>query len=346
MFTNKIKLAIAFMFLLILASNIVYGIDAHYAFTIEVHKQNDEITASLDELHLTSVSDLADESIKAESDYAYKIEGQTAFGDIYYEEHILLDLRTFMGADQNCFEVVEKEPETNDNSGLNDLIQTIPLETNKEPPELIYDPECGGMPSIVESEEKTFYVNIPYIKTIDNIKIYDKSENVVAELDLSQYADYCGDNICSYTESYLSCPLDCMEEVIPLFANQIFRTDNSEISSNKKMSSYVTKDLCIPETISCAEVVNDEIYVKAKDNSVITINNNNEYKVFSDKISDDSEVQIKEKNGIASVTKKPFKVKGDWSQNSDIHGSFQKEDGTYCNYDFDSSITQPVTIKC
>lgn len=62
---------------------------------------------------------------------------------------------------------------------------------------------------IIELSETSKLIILPYLPTITSINLYDSSNIRILSIDVSQYANYCGDEICSEFESDIICPSDC-----------------------------------------------------------------------------------------------------------------------------------------
>jgi len=57
-------------------------------------------------------------------------------------------------------------------------------------------------------------INVPYSFIGKEINIYDSDGNLVSNIDISNYSNYCGDGICKAGESVLDCSEDCEEEIV------------------------------------------------------------------------------------------------------------------------------------
>ncbi len=58
-------------------------------------------------------------------------------------------------------------------------------------------------------ESGGFSLLMPYFATAKLISLYDPSDKMVANADVSRFAKICGDNICQENENALTCPQDC-----------------------------------------------------------------------------------------------------------------------------------------
>lgn len=81
-----------------------------------------------------------------------------------------------------------------------------------EIPNIIHVP-----PPIDESEntESVFFENVnfsismPFVKNATRINIYGIENDIILSVDVSSFADYCGDSKCSISEDSRLCPSDC-----------------------------------------------------------------------------------------------------------------------------------------
>jgi len=60
-----------------------------------------------------------------------------------------------------------------------------------------------------QSEVKDNLITAAYFPTGNLIRLTNPDGATLAEIDVSRFADFCGDNICQDQESYESCQLDC-----------------------------------------------------------------------------------------------------------------------------------------
>ena len=59
------------------------------------------------------------------------------------------------------------------------------------------------------SENRKYIIYVPYSKDAARIEIANPSNSTVMDLDVSSFADTCGNNVCEMHESYESCTKDC-----------------------------------------------------------------------------------------------------------------------------------------
>lgn len=60
-----------------------------------------------------------------------------------------------------------------------------------------------------EKESGTFSLAMPYFKTGKLIAIYDQNDKMVLNVNTSDYAQLCGDDVCQANENFGICPSDC-----------------------------------------------------------------------------------------------------------------------------------------
>ena len=78
------------------------------------------------------------------------------------------------------------------------LIKVISLD-NRKIQQLYY-----GM-----SSDKSYVIHIPYNKDAARIEVYNPSNSKIIDIEVSSFADTCGNNFCEDHESYESCTKDC-----------------------------------------------------------------------------------------------------------------------------------------
>tara|TARA_Y100000310_G_C20589660_1_gene767290 strand:+ start:426 stop:1124 length:699 start_codon:yes stop_codon:yes gene_type:complete len=89
----------------------------------------------------------------------------------------------------------------------------------------IYDPEIdhmiGGGTDYIEESNLTLI--LPYYSQGERIDIYDTSElEPMLSIDISQFSQTnCGDNVCSSTESFFTCPEDCQSGELDNYCDNI-----------------------------------------------------------------------------------------------------------------------------
>ena len=59
------------------------------------------------------------------------------------------------------------------------------------------------------SENRNYVIYVPYDKNTEKILVYNPGNSVVIDLDVSSFAETCGNKICEPYESYENCPQDC-----------------------------------------------------------------------------------------------------------------------------------------
>lgn len=59
------------------------------------------------------------------------------------------------------------------------------------------------------SENRNYVIYVPYEKNTVKILVYNPSNSVVMDLDVSSFAETCGNKNCEQYESYENCPQDC-----------------------------------------------------------------------------------------------------------------------------------------
>jgi hypothetical protein len=74
----------------------------------------------------------------------------------------------------------------------------------------IFDPLTGEVvPETITLEKTNFNVRLHYFPNGKTIYFLDSSGKIINEIDVSSFADVCGDNICQPQESYAECSKDC-----------------------------------------------------------------------------------------------------------------------------------------
>jgi hypothetical protein len=61
----------------------------------------------------------------------------------------------------------------------------------------------------IELTETTYSLVLPYFIKGEFINIYDSENELVLEINIKEFAKYCGDKKCNLDESEISCPEDC-----------------------------------------------------------------------------------------------------------------------------------------
>src|SRR3989338_801860 len=59
------------------------------------------------------------------------------------------------------------------------------------------------------NENKNYHLYIPYSKNAARIEVYNLNNSKVMDIDVTSFADTCGNKICEEHESYESCTKDC-----------------------------------------------------------------------------------------------------------------------------------------
>lgn len=72
------------------------------------------------------------------------------------------------------------------------------------------DPESGvAAAGCKRDDPEEFTLSIPYFSNGKNIEIYDPEGNLSLTVDVSMFADLCGDGVCGEGENSGACPADC-----------------------------------------------------------------------------------------------------------------------------------------
>lgn len=195
------------------------------------------------------------------------------------------------------------------------------------PPECFYeDAESLGddCVSYFEPEHFLFYLNIPYVPRAKIINLFDEEKNKILSVDVSRFADYCGDGICSGRESYYTCPKDCKEE--PFMFREKFLASNFDVRSSNEFRVYYSANSCNEfSDTNCLEELSQSSNFFSNQNSEIVFNNaNNRFNFFFEENSniiltnDESKIELSEEyfkisfdglNSFAKVSKK-FEYEG------------------------------------
>ncbi len=64
--------------------------------------------------------------------------------------------------------------------------------------------------SIQDTNDAYIELYVPYFHNGKELRVYDSSRTLLAKTSIAHFADLCGDNICQESESYESCPSDCL----------------------------------------------------------------------------------------------------------------------------------------
>jgi hypothetical protein len=81
-----------------------------------------------------------------------------------------------------------------------------------EIPNIIHIPpplDQAETPEYIYIEKVNFSISLPFHKNAVEMNIYDKENKQLLSINLSSFADYCGDERCSATENSNICPKDC-----------------------------------------------------------------------------------------------------------------------------------------
>jgi hypothetical protein len=89
------------------------------------------------------------------------------------------------------------------------------------PPQECFDNEtgdfvqenCPDITSFIPDENPTASIIVPYKSGGEKIVVYDESGKAALEINLSGYANYCGDGRCGEMEYPFTCPEDCKSGV-------------------------------------------------------------------------------------------------------------------------------------
>jgi|GEM_PF-2289079 len=72
-----------------------------------------------------------------------------------------------------------------------------------------------------EKQQFGLSLEIPYDSTAKNINIYDPSQKLAAFVDVSGFANTCGDGVCDANENFNTCPRDCRSGVKDGFCDKV-----------------------------------------------------------------------------------------------------------------------------
>lgn len=114
-------------------------------------------------------------------------------------KYFVVEVKYFSGSlvfDEIALREAEYTQNQSDKSGF--LIKTISFEDNLIS-SLYYN----------ISENREYLIYVPYMSDASRIEIYNQLNSKVMELDVSSFADTCGNGICENHESYESCTKDC-----------------------------------------------------------------------------------------------------------------------------------------
>ena len=71
-------------------------------------------------------------------------------------------------------------------------------------------PAIGGeQPNYIEQDDLNFALILPYFKNGSYIKIFSPKKKLLLKVDVSVFANTCGDGVCQRQENYKTCPQDC-----------------------------------------------------------------------------------------------------------------------------------------
>ena len=75
----------------------------------------------------------------------------------------------------------------------------------------VYDGSlCGGPEStFIELDKAILTIFVPYSRIGKEVKIYTSTGELAISFDVNEFSDYCGDNVCSLSETDISCSDDC-----------------------------------------------------------------------------------------------------------------------------------------
>jgi len=94
----------------------------------------------------------------------------------------------------------------------------------------IVDPDLCGRPSYENLTDATIIIDVPYYRTAKAINIYE-GEALIETIDLSKFTEFCGDGVCSSSESAVTCTVDCDPN--------LEKIENLEIPANIGGSTHV-----------------------------------------------------------------------------------------------------------
>lgn len=121
---------------------------------------------------------------------------------------ILLDVSLTEG-----FPSVNKNPDMSNRAELVSFDGKILYEGYFDIPNFVYVPPPIDSSDNTESifiERVNFSISLPFDKNATKINIYGSENEIILSVDVSSFADYCGDKRCSTIENKDICPNDCV----------------------------------------------------------------------------------------------------------------------------------------
>ena len=118
---------------------------------------------------------------------------------VYAEKYFVLDVNYIIGSvtfNSINLREIDRQIKYTENSGF--LIKTVSFE-NSDIQKIYYN----------MSENKNYLIYIPYSENAARIEVYNLKNSKIMDIDVSSYANTCGNGICDPYESYESCTKDC-----------------------------------------------------------------------------------------------------------------------------------------
>lgn len=130
---------------------------------------------------------------------AYIIIGLILMNFAYAEQYFALSVNYIFGSltfNNINLKELDKSIAYHDNSGF--LIKVISFQ-NAELKKIYYN----------MSENKNYVIYLPYDKDASRVEVYNPYNSKIMDIDVSSFANTCGNKICEAYESYESCKEDC-----------------------------------------------------------------------------------------------------------------------------------------
>ena len=115
------------------------------------------------------------------------------------EKYFVLDVNQILGSvtfNSISLRDIDSLIKNNDNSGF--LVKTVSFD-NADIKTIYFQ-----MP-----ENRNYFIYVPYNEKAARIEVYNQKNSKVMDIDVSSYANTCGNKICEHHESYESCTKDC-----------------------------------------------------------------------------------------------------------------------------------------
>ena len=115
------------------------------------------------------------------------------------EKYFVLDVNYIIGSvtfNSISLREIDRTVKHTDNSGF--LIKAVSFD-NKDIQRIFYN----------MSDNKNYIIYIPYNENAARIEVYNLKNSKIMDIDVSSYADTCGNKACEEHESYESCTKDC-----------------------------------------------------------------------------------------------------------------------------------------